>query len=95
MRQSGAVVSRDWDVVLPAVRKAVEAEVSRRPHAVAAIISPWATVEEAYLLASYLKGQSEHVSLALGPVRTVGEDRYAVQVVGKKIEVRNHSDRKP
>ncbi len=76
MRQNGAIVSRDWDVVLPAVRKAVEAEISRRPHAVAAIISPWATVEEAYLLASYLKSQSEHVSLAFGPVRTVGEDDH-------------------
>ena len=28
------------------------------------------------MLASYFKGQSEHVSLALGPVRTVGEDDH-------------------
>lgn len=41
---------------------------------VAAILSPFLTVEEAYLLATYLKGLNPENVLALGPVPTVGDD---------------------
>ena len=37
---------------------------------IAAVLSPWMTLEEAYLLASYLKSLSPNVSLAMGPVRS-------------------------
>ncbi len=36
---------------------------------IAAVLSPWMTLEEAYLLASYLKSLSPNVTLAMGPVR--------------------------
>ena len=39
------------------------------------VISPFFTVEEAYLMASYLKGLDDKTVVALGPVPTVGEDR--------------------
>jgi len=42
--------------------------------AVAGILSPFLTVEEAYLLASFLKGLSQANVLALGPVPVAGED---------------------
>src|SRR5205807_9308386 len=42
--------------------------------AVAGVLSPFLTCEEAYLLAKYLKGLSGQVRLALGPVPVVGED---------------------
>ena len=54
---------------------------------IAAVLSPWMTVEEAYLLASYLKSLSPNVSLALGPVRIVGEDdKYPKDVHGQPVE---------
>ena len=87
-RSGGKVVSRDWDVVLPAVRTAlVEAAASRGEGAIAAVLSPWMTVEEAYLLASYLKSLSANVTLAMGPVRVVGEDdKYPKDVHGRPVE---------
>ena len=39
------------------------------------VISPFLTVEEAYLMAAYLKGIDSGAVLALGPVPTSGEDR--------------------
>src|SRR5262249_51134011 len=42
---------------------------------VAGVLSPFLTVEEAYLLASYLKGVSPSNVLALGPVPSEGTDR--------------------
>ena len=51
------------------------------------MLSPWMTLEEAYLLASYLKSLSPNVTLALGPVRVVGEDdKYPKDVHGQPIE---------
>ena len=41
---------------------------------VVAVLSPFLTVEEAFLLATYFKGLSNDVRLALGPVPVVGED---------------------
>jgi NADH-quinone oxidoreductase subunit G len=40
-----------------------------------AILSPFLTVEEAYLFASYVKGLHPENTLAMGPVPTVGQDR--------------------
>ncbi len=40
----------------------------------AGVLSPFLTCEEAYLLCKFLKGLSEEVRLALGPVPVVGED---------------------
>jgi NADH-quinone oxidoreductase subunit G len=42
--------------------------------AVAGVVSPFLTCEEAFLLAKYLKGLSPDVRLYLGPVPVVGED---------------------
>jgi NADH-quinone oxidoreductase subunit G len=45
------------------------------------------TLEEAYLLASYLKSLSAKVTLALGPVRVVGhDDKYPKDVHGRPLE---------
>ena len=87
-RRDGKVVSRDWDVVLPAVRTAlVEAARATRSKASPAVLSPWMTLEEAYLLASYLKSLSPNVTLAMGPVRVVGEDdKYPKDVHGRPVE---------
>lgn len=84
-QRSGAqTVSKDWDVVLPAVRNALKDAVLRAPNKFAAVISPWATVEEAYLLATYARKLAPNAKLAIGPVRVVGEDDlYPKDVHGK------------
>jgi NADH-quinone oxidoreductase subunit G len=83
-RRDGSLVSRDWDAVLAGVRSGLE---TARDKGIAAILSPWMTLEEAYLLASYLKSLSAGATLALGPVRVVGnDDKYPKDVHGQAIE---------
>jgi NADH-quinone oxidoreductase subunit G len=85
-RRGGKVVSRDWDVVLPEVQTALAAA-AKSNKGIAAVLSPWMTLEETYLLASYLKSLTPNVSLAMAPVRVVGEDdKYPKDVHGKPIE---------
>jgi NADH-quinone oxidoreductase subunit G len=86
-RSGGKVVSRDWDVVLPAARAALVDAAKRGEGAIAAVLSPWMTTEEAYMLASYLKSLAPKVALAMGPVHTIGEDdKYPKDVHGKPME---------
>jgi NADH-quinone oxidoreductase subunit G len=86
-RRDGKVISRDWDVVLPAVRAVLVAAAQHKKKGIAAVLSPWMTLEEAYLLASFLKSLTANVSLALAPVRVVGEDdKYPKDVRGRSIE---------
>jgi NADH-quinone oxidoreductase subunit G len=78
------IVSRDWDTIMPAVRNELTSAVQTAPQRVAAVLSPWMTVEEAYLLASYLQGLSPLVTLALGYVRHDSEDdTYPKDVYGR------------
>jgi NADH-quinone oxidoreductase subunit G len=86
-RRGDAVVSRDWDVVLPAVQAALLAAVRQDGKTVAAVLSPWMTLEEAYLLVTYFSSLTKNLSLAIGPVRTVGEDdKYPKDVHGRPAE---------
>jgi NADH-quinone oxidoreductase subunit G len=98
-RQNGRVTSTAWEQVLPAVRTAIQDAMKAAPGRFAAIISPWATVEEAYLLAKFLKEQSPDVALALGPVRVVGEDdQYPKTVTGAppaQVKFTIHAEKAP
>jgi NADH-quinone oxidoreductase subunit G len=86
-RRDGKVVSRDWEVVLPALREALVAAGRNKKKGIAAVLSPWMTLEEAYLLTSYLKGLSPRVTFAMGPVRVVGQDdKYPKDVRGQAVE---------
>jgi NADH-quinone oxidoreductase subunit G len=83
----GKVLSRDWDVVLPEVRKALKSAAQQKGKYLAAVLSPWMMLEEAYLLASYLKSLSPKVALAMGPVRVEGQDdKYPKDVHGRPME---------
>lgn len=85
--REGKIVSRDWDVVLPDARRALVDASKVSGKKIAAVLSPWMTVEEAYMLASYLKSLSANVSLAIGPVRVVGEDdKYPKDIKGRSVE---------
>jgi NADH-quinone oxidoreductase subunit G len=86
-RTDGRTVASDWDEVLTAVRGALARASAKRPSGLGAVLSPWMTLEEAYLAAKYLKGLTPDTRLALGPVRVVGEDdRYPKDVRGRAIE---------
>jgi NADH-quinone oxidoreductase subunit G len=86
-RRDRAIVSRDWDVILPAVQAALATAGRQQGKSIAAVLSPWMTLEEAYLLVSYLKSLTQDLSLAIGPVRVDGEDdKYPKDVHGRPME---------
>jgi NADH-quinone oxidoreductase subunit G len=74
VRRDGNHVPAPWDEVVPALRKEMAESALRDGSAVAGVLSPFLTCEEAYLFARWLKGLSGQVRLALGPVPVVGED---------------------
>ena len=76
MSQGDRRVAVDWDTALTATRNALKDAATKNSKAVAAVLSPWMTVEEAYLLAKHLKSLSPDVRLALGPVRIEGQDDH-------------------
>jgi NADH-quinone oxidoreductase subunit G len=86
-RQNGTVVSRDWDAIIRALREALVAASRNKKKGIAAVLSPWMTLEEAYLLTGLLKSLTSRVTFALGPVRVIGQDdKYPKDVRGKAIE---------
>jgi NADH-quinone oxidoreductase subunit G len=62
------------DVVLTDVARTLK-DVAGRGAKTLAVLSPFLTVEEAFLFASYIKGLNPANALAMGPVPTVGEDQ--------------------
>jgi NADH-quinone oxidoreductase subunit G len=77
VRQSannGSALPVAYAEVVPQLRKDLAEAVGREAATVAAVLSPFLTCEEAYLLAKYFKGMSGQVRLALGPVPVVGTD---------------------
>jgi NADH-quinone oxidoreductase subunit G len=86
-RTSNGRPANDWEAVLPAVQSALREAAKTRPSALAAVLSPWMTCEEAFLLARYMKSLAPTVRLAMGPVRSVGEDdHYPKRVNGQPAE---------
>jgi NADH-quinone oxidoreductase subunit G len=70
-RQDNGFVAADWT--------GLPAEIGRRFREVThsgAVISPFLTVEEAYLLCKFMRAADENALLALGPVPTIGEDEH-------------------
>lgn len=63
-----------WDAVLSVTRTKIKEAVKTDARGFVAVLSPFMTVEEAYLLASYLKGLDKRVRLVLGPIPVVGSD---------------------
>lgn len=76
MSQGDRRVAVDWDTALTATRNTLKEAATKNPKAVAAVLSPWMTVEEAYLLSKHLKSLSTDVRLVLGPVRVEGQDDH-------------------
>src|SRR4051794_28141900 len=73
-RRDGAAPQVGWETVIPLVRRELQEAAARDGAAVAAVLSPFLTCEEAYLLGKFIKGLSPQARLALGPVPVIGED---------------------
>jgi NADH-quinone oxidoreductase subunit G len=73
-RRGGQLRAVQWGEATVGVRQAFEAAATKNAAGVVGVLSPFLTCEEAYLLASFLKGLSGDVRLALGPVPVHGED---------------------
>ncbi len=81
--EDGQAVARGWHEVLPALKSAFS-KVASVGGSVAGVFSPWMTIEEAYLLAVYLRSVSPHAVLGMGPIEIVGEDdHYPKDVHGR------------
>jgi NADH-quinone oxidoreductase subunit G len=68
-------LSNDWSAVLLEVQSALRATAAANPGKLAAVLSPWMTCEEAFLLGKQMKSLSTKVRLAMGPVRIVGDPK--------------------
>lgn len=86
VRTNGQVTATDFDAVLASARAALRKAAQGTRGKVAAVLSPWMTVEEAYLLAAMLKSFSPDAVLALGPVRIQGQDeQFPKDVYGRVV----------
>ncbi len=74
VRREGTHLVTSYEEVLPRIRRELAAAATRDASSVAAVLSPFLTCEEAYLLAKYFKGLSGEVRLGLGSVPVLGED---------------------
>src|SRR5262249_52707189 len=71
---NGALQHTTYEQALAAVRRALTEAAGRDGGSIAGVLSAFLTCEEAYLLATFLKGLSPSYFLALGPVPIIGED---------------------
>jgi NADH-quinone oxidoreductase subunit G len=74
VRQRGDLQAVPIDQALKAAGQGL-ADAAKEGGGLAGVLSPFLTVEEAYLMASYLKGLSPSAVLALGPVPVRGVDQ--------------------
>jgi len=91
--QSGADLS-SWKDILPALRAELNAVASKNPSGIAVMLSPFLTVEEGFLLATFIKSISPKSKLVLGPVPVIGEDDHYPKTRGSvapqvKFTIRN------
>lgn len=84
VRTPDGLAAVEWSEAMAEARRAIDRAVARDPSRIAAVLSPWMTCEEAYLLADHLRDLSTQVTLFLGYVRIEGEDdQYPKDVHGK------------
>jgi NADH-quinone oxidoreductase subunit G len=87
VRRGGQLVNVPYAEVIRQIRDDFDAFIRKQPAAVWGILSPFLTVEEAYLAAKWLKRLSGQVKLALGFVPVVGEDdSYPKDRRGRPVE---------
>jgi NADH-quinone oxidoreductase subunit G len=78
-KKDGKQAATTWEQVIPALRGDIKKEAKSNPGAIGAVLSPFLTVEEAYLLAKLFKDLDSKSKLYLGHVPVVGEDDHYPQ----------------
>jgi NADH-quinone oxidoreductase subunit G len=87
VKRDGRFQPATWSQVIPQLRQELAAAAAANARGVVAVLSPYLTVEEAFLLGTYFKSLSKDVRLVLGPVPVVGEDDcYPKDVKGNPVE---------
>jgi NADH-quinone oxidoreductase subunit G len=87
IRVDGSSKPALWSIVTPRLKQLLAEAAQKNAKGIVAVLSPFLTVEEAFLLGSYFKGLSQEVRLVLGPVPIVGvDDKYPKDVKGNSIE---------
>lgn len=81
---SGADLS-SWKDILPALRADLNAVASKNPSGIAVMLSPFLTVEEGFLLATFIKSISPKSKVVLGPVPVLGEDDHYPKTRGSVV----------
>ena len=71
---AGTQFADPWKDVLAITRSKIKEAIKTDARGFVAVLSPFMTVEEAYLLASYLKQLDTRVRLVMGPVPMIGSD---------------------
>ena len=65
-----------WRETVASIRTSFQEAASANGSGIVAMISPWLTCEEAFLLARWVRSLSRDARLVLGPVPVVGEDDH-------------------
>jgi NADH-quinone oxidoreductase subunit G len=87
VRTDGKLKPAPWSTVSTQLKQAFGDAVRANPAGVVAVLSPFLTLEEAFLLGTYFKSLSPEVRLALGPVPVVGkDDTYPKDARGNPVE---------
>ncbi len=73
-RRDGTLEAKPWTDIVTAIRAAFKEAAKKDPNTIVAVLSPFLTIEEAYLAARFFKSLSPNVRLALGSVPVIGED---------------------
>jgi len=86
-RVDGNLKPAVWNAITPQLKALFTDAVKANAGGVVAMLSPFLTVEEAFLYATYFKSLSPAVRLALGPVPVIGsDDKYPKDVRGNAVE---------
>ncbi len=76
-----------WSSLLPQLKQEFGDAVKTNARGTVAVLSPFLTVEEAFLLGAYFKSLSNDVRLVMGPVPVIGEnDTYPKNTRGESVE---------
>src|SRR5262245_43019095 len=78
-KKDGKQAATTWEQIIPALRGDIRKEARHNPAAIGAVLSPFLTVEEAYLLAKFFKNAAPKARLYLGYVPVVGQDDHFPQ----------------
>ncbi len=65
-----------WPHTMDTLRRLLRERIGKTPERSIALFSPFMTVEEAFLLATFLRKISPRSNLAMGPIPVVGENDY-------------------